>query len=615
MVRKPPALSFGDAAGQTVAYLTAAWSLEEVAQVRAGETVLIHAAAGGVGLAAVHLCQRIGAEVIATAGSEAKREYLRKLGVERVYDSRSVEFASHIRDGVDVVLNSLAGAAIDRALALLKEGGRFVELGRTDIRDPRSVAAAWPKVRYVPVDLTPLFAEGSPWVRERMATLFGELESGQLARLPVMAFPSGQVKEAFRYMARAGHIGRVVVENGEDFSGAHIVTGGMRGVGLAVAEWLAASGAQALILVGRNAPTAEAQRAIERLRDAGTTVDLVQGGIADSATAREAVDKAGDKLRGIWHAASVLENRALADQTWGSMLRVLRPKAEGAWNLHVALAGKKLKFFVLFSSWASIGGSHGQVNYCAANSFLDALAAFRHAQGLPALSVNWGAWQGLGMAAASDLQQRLARAGMESMTAEEALSGLRSVLREGCAQAGVARLNWPRYLAQNAGRGRDPFYADFTPTRSREIEERKPTSSSVGSRKGPAAATSEADLLRMVGDTVRRTLAFHEGEAIDPDVPLSDLGMDSLLAIDLRNSLANALERQLPSTLLFDYPTINTLMAYLKAGTVREEETTWQAVPVRVPETRARDSFAFLSAIEEMSDDQVEDMIGKNSGV
>ncbi|HEY1809139.1 MAG TPA: polyketide synthase dehydratase domain-containing protein, partial [Acidobacteriaceae bacterium] len=182
MVRKPPALSFGDAAGQTVAYLTAAWSLEEVAQVRARETVLIHAAAGGVGLAAVHLCQRIGAEVIATAGSEAKREYLRRLGVERVYDSRSLEFASHIQDGVDVVINSLAGTAIDRALALLREGGRFVELGRTDIRDPRSMAAAWPKVRYVPVDLTPLFAEGSPWVRERMATLFGELESGQLAR-------------------------------------------------------------------------------------------------------------------------------------------------------------------------------------------------------------------------------------------------------------------------------------------------------------------------------------------------------------------------------------------------------------------------------------------------
>jgi myxalamid-type polyketide synthase MxaB len=598
--------------------LTAAWCLEQIAHVRPGETVLIHAAAGGVGLAAVHLCQRIGAAVIATAGSEAKREYLRSLGIQRVYDSRSLEFASLISDGVDVVLNSLAGAAIDQAFSLLKPGGRFVELGRTDIRDSRSVAGAWPNVQYIPVDLTPLFAGGSPWVRDRMTALFRELEKGQIPALPVTVFPAAQVRDAFRYMARAAHIGRVVVESGEDFSGTHIVTGGMGGVGLTIAEWLARSGAKTLILNGRSDPGSEAQQVIKRLRDAGTIVEVVLGDIADPAVARRTLDKAGDSLRGIWHAASVLDNLALEDQTWESMQRVLRPKAEGAWNLHVGSAGTKLKYFVLFSSWASIGGSHGQINYCAANSFLDALAAFRQAHGLHALSVNWGAWQDVGLTAAAAVQHRLARAGMESMSREEALDGLRIALAEGHAQVAVANLNWQRYLAQHDERRRDPLYANFTTTRSGSLDAWKMRTSSAdipGTASAQSQVPSEAALLRTVGETVRRTLAFHEQEKIDPDASFSDLGMDSLLAVDLRNSLANALNLPLPSTLLFDFPTMNALMAYLRGVTAKAEKTQHQAVTATEPIAQARDSLAFLTAIEQMSDEEVDFMIEKHSKV
>jgi acyl transferase domain-containing protein len=634
VVRKPQQLSLAQAAAQTIAYLTADYCLHHIGQVRRGERVLIHAAAGGVGLAALHLCRQAGAEPIVTAGSEEKRAFLRSLGVAYVYDSRSLEFCKEISGGVDVVLNSLAGEAINGALALLNPQGRFIELGKTDLRNPESVAQRWPGVRYLPVDLSPLFTARSPWVAERLAVLLNDIAEGALPPLPVTTFDSAQIKQAFRFMARAQHIGRVVVEKkqAQQFHGAHLITGGLRGIGLRVAEWLANNGARELVLVSRRAAEEKAGQAIAHLQAQGVSVTAMEGDIADPEVAAKAVRLAGSSLRGVWHAAGVLDNASIAHQSWDRMRTVFRPKIDGAWNLHALTRNLPLEQFVLFSSWASIGGSHGQSNHCAANAFLDGLAHFRRAHGLPALSVNWGAWGETGAAASEEVQRQLARSGIGTMPPANALEALAIALSSTESQVGVAAIKWPRYLAQRPNQSDSSFYADFLPRPDTRAEQptqpggasatnRAEAHSAASSSAGPEADTSldailalpaalrEAALLKTLSEIVRRTLGLHPGEEIDPDGALSDLGMDSLLAIELRNSLSIVMHTQFPSTILFDYPTLRVLAKYLNDDVlflnkpVAASETEVR-VPVESP--RKKHTLDILDLIEQMSDDQVE---------
>jgi acyl transferase domain-containing protein/NAD(P)-dependent dehydrogenase (short-subunit alcohol dehydrogenase family)/SAM-dependent methyltransferase/acyl carrier protein len=622
IVRKPGALSFTEATAQSVAYLTADYCLNEVAHVRKGERVLIHAAAGGVGLAAVHLCRRTGAVPIVTAGSERKRAFLRDLGIEHVYDSRSLDFSGQIAGGVDIVINSLAGEAIEAGLGLLKPGGRFIELGKTALRDPVIVEQDWRGAKYLPVDLTPLFLAASPWVAERLAALLNDIAQGSLPRLPANVFDSVETKHAFRYMARAEHIGRVVVERKKirNFSGSHLVTGGLRGIGLKLAEWLAANGADELVLVGRRPPAEGSKQVFALMESKGVVVRTIEGDIADAAVAVSAVANAGNNLQGVWHCAGLLENASIGKQSWSIIEKVLRPKVDGAWNLHLLTRNLPIESFVLFSSWASIAGSHGQANHCAANAFLDGLAHFRRGHGLPALSVNWGAWGEIGSAAGAEVRRQLARAGIESMSPDSALDALRVALRTRTPQCAIAAIDWLRFLDQNAGDR--SLYSELLAERNlrppvahgNTVEpERRPTKSApIGSSLEAILALSpsmrEPALSRTIADIVRRTLDLHDGEEIDPDAPLSDLGMDSLLAIELRNSLSVVLLRQFPSTILFDYPTLRTLASYLSSEVFPREQTRpgTNGSTLRAAKGGNEDSLTVLEMIEQLSDEEVE---------
>ncbi len=638
VVRKPETLSFGDAAAQSIAYLTADYCLREIAQVRRGERVLIHAAAGGVGLAAVYLCMRAGAELLATAGSERKRAFLRSLGVKRVYDSRSREFAEEISDGVDIVLNSLAGEAIDDGLALLRAGGRFIELGKTDLRDRESVEKRWPGVRYLPVDLTPHIAANAPWVGERLAVLLKEISAGDLPALPVTVFDSSEAKDAFRCMARAEHIGRIVVQRKakQRFTGSHLITGGMRGIGLSLAEWLVENGVRDLVLVGRRAPDEAARHLIARFETKGVAVKTVQGDIADPRVAREAVRLAGENLRGVWHGAGVLENASLERQSWDVVHTVLRPKLDGAWNLHVLTLAKQLEFFVLFSSWASIDGAPGQINHSAANAFLDGLAHLRRTNGLPGLSVNWGAWGDVGSAAGDKVQRQLARSGMETMPPKDALETLRLALSFPDAQIAIAAIRWPQYLAQRRDSG--AFYESLASdydsrtkvqtTQNHSISLGRHRNESGGLLGGSSAleeiralpaVSRNAALIRKVAEVLRRTLGIREDEEIDRDLPFSALGMDSLLAIELRNTLSGLFHSQFPSTILFDHPTLRTLALYLEkelftvdrvlpVNEMKPPPLEKIASPSREIATGRGDVPGILDMIEQMTDQEVESL-------
>jgi NADPH:quinone reductase-like Zn-dependent oxidoreductase/acyl carrier protein len=620
VVRKPVALSFPVAVAQCVAYLTADFALSDVAHLRAGERVLIHAAASGVGLAAVYLAQRVGAEVIATAGSERKREFLRSLGVAEVYDSRSREFAARIQGGVDVVLNSLAGQAIEDGLSLLRPGGRFVELGKTDLRNPDITEQAWPGVRYLPADLSGDMVEAAPWIAGRIETLLADVAAGRLPALPAVRFTRREVREAFRSMMRAEHIGRVVIEAGAGltFRGTHLVTGGLRGIGPRLAEWLAERGAEELVLLGRRAPEEDTLKTLRALEARGIRTHVLEGDAADAEVIRRAVSVARD-LRGVWHSAGVLHNAPLEAQTWETIVPVLRPKVDGAWHLHVATEGLPLDQFVLFSSWASIEGSHGQANHCAANAWMDALAHWRRQKGLPALSLNWGAWGEIGAAAGESTRQLLARAGMEPMPPAQALGAMGLALAGNEPQVAIAAIHWEQYRRARAGLGADP-------DRGKSPREAKPHGGNAADRPQASATTfspegldamaalppaqRRAAIEAAVAEVVRATLGLHPGEAIDPQQPLMHLGVDSLLAIELRNGLSTRFGRPFPATLLFDQPSLHALvtliegsLAPLPAPSIVHPIRVEPVVPAKI---QRQSTLSLLESIEQMSDEEVE---------
>ena len=631
VVHKPPQLSFEESAAQTVAYLTADFCLHQLARVQKGERVLIHSAAGGVGLAAVYLCRRAGAEIFATAGSETKRVWLRGLGIQHVFDSRTLAFKDQIKDqiggGVDVVLNSLSGKAIDAGLALLKPNGRFVELGKTDLRSPVEIQRNWPTATYMVADLTPLFAARSAWVGERMAALLGEIAAGELPALPLTTFDEHEIKQAFRHMAAARHIGRIVVRSSaRDYTGTHLITGGLRGIGTRLAEWLVDRGACDLVLAGRSQLSEESAQVVAELEARGARVRTVQGDIADFEIAQRIVREAGRSLRGVWHCAGVIDDAILSEQSWNRFAQVMHPKVDGAWNLHRLTKETKLEFFVMFSSWASFAGSRGQANYCAANAFLDGLAAVRHSEGLPGLAVHWGAWGETGLASKENLQRHLARSGMQAMPPADALAALESALRIAGSQIAVAAVDWPKYLG-NIPEAQRPLYAELIResatmaalsafAENRKPKSDRPASTAAEDRRRAAfsrimeapVAGRRTEILRLLESVVRRTLDLQSSDRLDPDKLLSDFGMDSLLAIEMRNGLSTVLDRPLPSTFVFDYPTLQKMLRFVESE-IFPAPVLEQTKPGEKLSSELTNDFrnpSILDDIEQLSDEEVD---------
>ena len=535
---KPATFSFETAAAQGLVYLTADHCLNEVARMRPGERVLIHAAAGGVGFAAVQLCQRAGIEIYATAGSDVKRAYLREIGVEHVFSSRSLEFATEIRrltggQGVDVILNSLSGTFVDAGLSLLGPGGRFVEIGKTDIRDKVAIATARPGVAYTAVDLTDRLGEQPGKTLARLSAVFDDMAAGNLLPVPHRTYDFTDAKAAFRDLASARHIGKLVLTPATPprplvrAEGAYIVTGGAAGLGFATAEWLAEQGARRVILVSRRPPAADIAARIACWREKGVDIAAIQGDIGAPEIVSAVVADAGAALRGVIHCASVHDDAPVVDLTWDRFEKVMLPKAQGAWNLHHATADCTLDFFVLFSSWASIAGTRGGANYAAANVALDSLAHLRRHQGLPALSIDWGAWADIGWAA------RLAgglpvRPGFGAMKPDQGISAMALAIRYArSAQLAIAPIDWSRLIAA-FGRRVASVWSDF-------VEPRRPQAGRVALSAPPTvadviASSSPAEVRTAVVSHLQimaaGALGIEEPGRIDPDQPLQDMGLE-----------------------------------------------------------------------------------------
>ncbi len=582
----PPAMSATALATLPTAFVSADLSYE-VARLAEGDRVLIHAGAGGVGLAAIQLAHATGAEVFATA-SARKRDYLRSLGVEHVFDSRQTAFGQEILEatdgtGVDVVLNSLTGEGfIDSSLSCLAPGGRFVELARRDILSEEEMEAVRPDVDYHILELDTLKEHDPGWPGTSLRRVMAHLEAGEIEPLIHSRWPLVEAEAAMRFMRGARHTGKIVFTNSPLTRGTlrsdhtYLVTGGLGGIGCVVARWLADRGAGAIVLNGRRPPDADAEEMIAALRQRGVTVrvelaDVTDADAVDAMLAR--MDRDLPPLGGLVHSVGVLSDQSLGNQSWERFERVLWPKVLGAWHLHRATIDRDLDMFVLFSSVAGVLGNAGQANHAAANAFLDQLAAHRRAHGLPGQAIAWGAWSGLGEA--EEQRERIARqlaaSGTGWISPQQGLRAFDRIVREDAAAAVVAAVDWPVY--GEAFEDHSPLLAGLLTTDGDGNSDSPALAEDLMSRfQATPSAERERLLVSFLQEEVQAVLRLPAAPA--PNVAFFDLGMDSLMAVELRNRLNRAFSGTYtaPNTLVFDYPDIATLAAHLVGELVQDGE-------------------------------------------
>jgi acyl transferase domain-containing protein/SAM-dependent methyltransferase/acyl carrier protein len=640
VARRPAGVSVEEGATFAIAYLTAEFCLGHLAGLREGQSVLIHAAAGGVGLAAVRLAQRAGARVFATAGSPAKRALLASMGLAGVFDSRTPVFATEVLaatggHGVDVVLNSLAGEMIEAGFAAVARGGCFVEIGKRGIKSQAWVRALGRDLRYHIVDWGETAQRDPALVGRMLARLAAELADGSLHALPRHVFAVDEAPRAFRFMAQARHIGRIVLRHDDappwapSGSATYLVSGGLSGLGLATAAWLGEQGAERLVLVGRRGITPEAAPVLASLRERGVQVVAEALDVADEPAVAALLSRlraSGPPLRGVWHSAGQLDDAALAQQDAGRFARVLAPKVAGAALLDRLTRVDALETFVLYSSVAGVLGSAGQANHSAASAYLDALAHRRRAQGLPGLAIDWGAWRDIGAAAGPGIAERLEAQGLATMSPAQGLAAMGRLLRadptRSPAQAAVLSIDWPKYVARAVPHGRSALLDDLVSeeaTHPARAPSRLTTSTetgsaeSAGSRAGFMARLAQAPAARkrsLVASFVRErslaVLGLDPQRAVDPAMPLGELGLDSLLAVELRNAFSSVLGRPLPATLLFDHPTIEALTDHLISEVVGKLSTSPVAEPPVQGAGKDQGGPTMVESIEELSDEEVE---------
>nr|WP_218007985.1 type I polyketide synthase [Herbidospora sakaeratensis] len=559
----PDGWSFAEAASVPAVFTTAYHALVTLARLRAGERLLVHAAAGGVGLAALQLARHLGAEVYATA-SPAKWPALRALGIppERIASSRTDAFAAAFGQ-VDVVLNSLTGDLLDASLGLLPPGGRFVEMGIADPRDPEGV-------EYLPFELLDMPVEE---VAAAFRGVLALLRQGVLRPSRVATWDVRQAPAAFRHFAQAAHVGKLVLTLPSVREGTVLVTGGTGTIGAALARHLvAAHGVRHLLLTSRRGPDAPgAAELAAELAGAGAAVRVVACDAADRAALAGllAAVPADRPLTAVFHTAGVLDDGVLASLTPEKVAAALRPKVDAAWNLH-ELTGD-LDAFVLFSSASGLLGGAGQANYAAANVFLDALAAHRRERGLPATSLAWGMWReasGMtGHLGAADLA-RIARGGLTPMAVEEGLALFDAAVRADRPLLVPAVLD-EAALRARAEAGEVPaVLRGLVRAPSVRRAARQAPVSPAGLAERLAALPGpdrEQALLTLVREQVAAVLGHAGVDGVAADQAFKEIGFDSLTSVELRNRVAAATGLRLPTTLAFDFPTPVALAAHLRA--------------------------------------------------
>jgi phthiocerol/phenolphthiocerol synthesis type-I polyketide synthase C len=583
----PPALSFATAATLPVAFVTAFYALGTLARLVPGETVLIHAAAGGVGLAALQYAKTLDAVVIATAGSATKRAFLRLAGADRVFDSRDLGFADAVRAvtggrGVDTVLNSLSGDAMEASLELLKPFGRFVELGKRDVYENRRMRlrSLRHNIAHFTVDIDQLSAARPEVARSLLAELSAALTAGSIRPLAHRAFPFAQAAAAFRLMRSAGHIGKLVLVPDDRAGvpldaapepvlrrdGAYVVTGGLDGFGFAAARWLARHGAGSIALLGRRgAVTSGAAERVAELEAEGATIAVHAVDVGERAALAEGLDQvraALGPIRGVVHAASSGVDGMAGALSAASIAAGLRAKLGGALLLDELTRVDPIELFLLFSSATTLVGALGQGVYVAANAALETLARRRQAEGRPARAVAWGPIADAGwLAEHSDQREALVRRlGAKPIAAATALSGLAAMLASGLPVVTLAEIV-PSPQSFALPLLTSPLFAEFRAAADAATPDAIDLEDIVGLGRDAARALLETVITEAAASVLRLPVAD-----FDRHRPLAELGMDSLMAVELRLAVESRLRLDLPLAAIAEESSVVALARRLADG-------------------------------------------------
>jgi thioester reductase-like protein len=587
----PKRMSFSDAATLPTVFLTAHYALNELARMQKGESILIHAGTGGVGMAAIQVAQRLGLEIFATAGSGEKRTMLRNLGVPHVLNSRTLEFADQIMEitdgrGVDAVLNSLAREFIPKSLSILAPFGRFLEIGKIDVYGNTRVRlnALKDNISCFVIDLAQHLSAKPDYVASMFDELALRFAAGDYRPLPSKVFPISEVVDAFRYMAQGKHVGKNVLSfTGKEIPVApcseeghllkadatYLITGGAGGFGWNIAKWMVSEGARNLALMSRTGPRAEIAADLEKLKASGVRVMDLRADVTDPEDVGAAIAEIRRQLpplRGVVHAAMVLDDTFIHELDAERFNSVLNPKMLGGWNLHLATADLPLDHFICFSSVSALIGTTKQSNYGAANCFLDALASYRHSLGLPALTVNWGAIGGSGYLERNlKAKEYLDKLGFRSLLVPDAVRALRELMQRSAPQICVAKADWEQLARFSPALGSLPMYTPLFREKSSHRSGGAVSTRVCAAAPGEQAAVVEEFLAEQVA-----CVFGIEASQVDRNTPLTHLGLDSLMAVELMNRLESELHLSIPMGSVLSGPNVqqlaNTLLTLVLAN-------------------------------------------------
>ncbi len=577
----PNGLSFSEAATIPAAFLTAYYSLFHIANISPGDSVLIHAAAGGVGSAAVQLAQNAGAIVYATA-KESKWDYVRALGADDVFSSRHLGFASDImnitnKEGVDIVVNSLGKDYSMESLSCLKSTGCFVELGARDLLTSSEISCKKPGIKFFALHLLNEARKDRPTFQETFHKLSEKFSSGELSPLQFREFKLPNINRMFRMMMNGQHHGKLILNHHHplfssstplQIHGAYIITGGLGGLGLIATKWMAENNAGAIYLIGRRTPSASVQKKIKTFMKSGTQIHIIKGDVTEETFLQRifhAIEKSQFNLKGVVHTAGLADNTLIKNQSNEKFDQVLSPKIKGGWLLHQFTKNMNLEFFVCYSSITSVLSFPGTSSYTAANCFLNELCNYRVKQGLPGLSIGWGPWEaGMFKHANSATKDQWTNLGFLPINEQQGMDIFRQLLSTCTGNINYAPINRATFFNHSRHKGVCGRLEVFLNAPISQLDEKSDSKNHINREEfdqfdpEKKSTSLHGYLVKILEEITNK----HHHES-DDYLSFNELGVNSLTAVEFKNKLESDLGVTLPATLLFNYSTISDLCQYL----------------------------------------------------